>query len=59
MATRPQLERSAVPKCLFPFEDMPSFPGPSPHYCFLVESYEHEGKILLIFPVCGQKGWRS
>lgn len=48
MTTQPQLVRGAILKCLFPFEDKPNFPGPSPHYCLLVESFEHEGNTFLI-----------
>ncbi|MDT8992770.1 hypothetical protein RQP54_17995 [Curvibacter sp. APW13] len=48
MTTQPQLVRGALLKCLFPFEDKPDLPGKSPHYCLLVESYEHEGKTFLI-----------
>ncbi|CAM8643512.1 hypothetical protein MCEMSEM18_03571 [Comamonadaceae bacterium] len=48
MTTQPQLLRGAILKCLFPFEDKPDLPGPSPHYCLLVESFEHEGKTFVI-----------
>jgi hypothetical protein len=42
------LLRGAILKCLFPFEEKPDLPGPNPHYCLLVESFEHEGKTFLI-----------
>lgn len=45
---KPQLVRGGVLKCLFPFEGNPDSPGPGPHYCLYVDSFEDEGKIFIV-----------
>ena len=39
MSAKPLLVRGAVLKCLFPFEENPHSPGPSPHYCLFVDDF--------------------
>ncbi len=36
--------RGTVLLCYFPYDNCPHQPGPEPHYCLLVDAYEHEGK---------------
>lgn len=42
MAT-PNFVRGSVVKCSFPYVDSPSSPGPQPHYCLFVDSFEIDG----------------
>lgn len=36
--------RGTVLLCYFPYDNNPHQPGPEPHFCLLVDQYEHEGK---------------
>ena len=48
MNSKPHLVRGAVLKCLFPFEEDPSSPGPSPHYCLFIESLVFEAHTYIV-----------
>jgi len=36
--------RGTVLLCNFPYDNNPHQPGPEPHFCLVVDAYEHEGK---------------
>jgi hypothetical protein len=38
------LPRGAVVLCNFPYDDNPNVPGPTAHFCIVVESFEHKGQ---------------
>ncbi|NMM01569.1 hypothetical protein HHL24_26980 [Paraburkholderia sp. RP-4-7] len=36
--------RGTVLLCYFPYDDAPDRPGPDPHYCMVVDEFQHNGK---------------